>query len=390
MSFLFLIIVLQYLFEAANEERKFKFSWYTGIFALFVIYTILSDIFLAHKPINFRYFYGNAYIGCLLVLIAADNYTNTSRSIIKNLIRIFEVIIFISLVVIIIQEVFDQFFFVFTERISNDTFLVDVIEKRLPSIYSWAGYLDSGFVFVPFLSLIIGNRIAEGQKNLSFYYFIGATVVFLTRSRWIMLNFLVLFLMLISKKRFKKNKLYLNILVISGILIVSFSFLSWLDVPVQKIISDRIFEQSYGGFGKGSTASRLAGTEVFLKLFPENMIFGRGMLHAFGGQSKDVKLITALAGESSQIHLGYLSLFYYYGLIGGGLFIIFIVLLMKKLFKDAKIIDNWGPFYGFLGFVLANLTLVSLGFFNAGLILCLFMNKMYLDIKKKSMQIGTV
>ena len=109
------------------------------------------------------------------------------------------------------------------------------------------------------------------------------------------------------------------------------------------------------------------------------MLIGKGMLHGFGGESKDYELVRELAGRSSQIHIGYLSLLYYYGLVGGFLYLTFIVLITRKLYRDAKTTYYWGPFFGFLGLVLANFTLVSLSFFNAGLILCLFFNQVYLN-----------
>lgn len=365
---------------------KYRFPKYFIYFSIFVIYTIYSDLFIAGHSLTIKYLYKNEFLGCVLALFIVENYSYSKTRLLKNINFWLVLTIFIALIVILIQEVSDEMFFVFEEHMDNDIDRYNYIETRLPSIFSWTGILDIGFVFVPILSLVLDNLFYKKRNTMPIYYIIGAIVVFLSRNRWIMVNYLVLFFMYLSYYSANIKNVVKYLIGIAIVLYLSIIILDLTNVPVKQIIDDRILEKSKGGLGEGSAGSRIFAFQVFAKLFPKHMILGKGMLHSFGGESKDFDLTSALEGRSSQIHVGYLSLFYYYGLIGGAIYLIFIYLLFKKLLKDARVTMHWGPFYGFLGFILANFTLVSLPFFNAGLILCLFFNKIFLNYDEKVLQ----
>ena len=66
-----------------------------------------------------------------------------------------------------------------------------------------------------------------------------------------------------------------------------------------------------------SAGTRILAVYMFLEFFPENPIFGTG-----GVMKAD--LVRAIRGRSSQIHVGILSLFYYYGLVGGFIYLFFL------------------------------------------------------------------
>ena len=154
---------------------------------------------------------------------------------------------------------------------------------------------------------------------------------------------------------------------------------------VEKVINERILEKSEGGMIQGSAGTRLFAFKVFGKLFPKYAILGRGKLHGFGEEgSRDYELLRALQKQSSQIHVGYLSLFYYYGLIGGCLYMIFLILITKKLYVDAKKTKYWGPLIGWSMFLIANLTTVHLDIYIMGIVLIFFFNKYYVSITEES------
>jgi len=50
---------------------------------------------------------------------------------------------------------------------------------------------------------------------------------------------------------------------------------------------------------------------------------------------------------------------------------------MKRLYNRAKFTDYWPPFFGFLGFVIANFTLVNFSLFHYGLIFLLVFDRYY-------------
>jgi hypothetical protein len=88
-------------------------------------------------------------------------------------------------------------------------------------------------------------------------------------------------------------------------------------------------------------------------------------------------LLHALRGRSSQIHVGYLSLLYYYGLIGGLIYLAFLFSIAKETLRVAKRTFHWGPFFAILQFILTNLTGVVFDLFMMGMVMAIFYHKYY-------------
>lgn len=181
------------------------------------------------------------------------------------------------------------------------------------------------------------------------------------------------------KKNILKKLRFLAILPV--ILLVGYVSLDSAGVEIDKIIENRVLEKNKGGLTKGSASTRLLAFEAFDRFFWENPIFGVGNIkYGMGGTGRqDYKLERFLAGKSSQIHVGYLSLFYMYGLLGALMFITFLVLFLSKLYRDAKFTGRWASFLGLLGFGLANFTLVEFSVFELGIIITLTANKYYVQ-----------
>jgi len=194
-------------------------------------------------------------------------------------------------------------------------------------------------------------------------------MAFLTSSRWIMLNFIVISSQIIwvSKNKllnFLKYLLYGLSIVIIVVVVAYFS-----GIDIQKFIDNRLMSNSAN--------TRILAFEVFFKVFPENMFFGTG-----GVDTAEVEML--LRGRSSQIHVGYLKLFYYYGIIGGTIYLTFLVLLLRRLWRMAKYSNYWGGFFALLGFAVANLTLVRLHLFYFGLILGIIYSRYYFNLERNN------
>lgn len=104
-------------------------------------------------------------------------------------------------------------------------------------------------------------------------------------------------------------------------------------------------------------------------------------------------MVELLAGQSSQIHVGYLKLFYYYGLVGGILYLAFLSSLLVRLWKRAKNSGYWGGFFAVLALSIANLTLFELSLFYYGLLLAIiFANHFHLQESNRSLdqELGNV
>lgn len=113
------------------------------------------------------------------------------------------------------------------------------------------------------------------------------------------------------------RKKFLGVLkcLIVGILalLCSIYFLNKIGVDTNEIIEKRILEKQRVGIENKSVGTKILAFQLFAELFPANPVFG------VGSQITD-ELEDKLAGRSSQLHVGYLSLLYYKGLVDGCLF----------------------------------------------------------------------
>lgn len=194
-----------------------------------------------------------------------------------------------------------------------------------------------------------------------------------------MVNFLLIFLVIYlhNRKRIIQSIRYLFILPF--ILVISFFVLNFAGIDTSSIVKDRILESNKSDISQKSAGTRLLALKAFNKFYWDHPFLGVGSIkYGMGGTGKqDYRLRSFLNGRSSQMHVGYVSLLYMYGLVGGILFLSFLFLLLKKLYKNAKVVKVWAPFLGFLGFAIANLTLVSFNVFHMGLIIVLVVDKYY-------------
>lgn len=343
---------------------------------LFALYTIISDGLISHKEFNTSYFISNELLASVLVFFAIDN-TRFDDQYMKYVFNISVVILFIAFIVSVIQQFKDITFFVSPSEVKSLKFLPPW-ETRLPSIYTWLGPLwILSHCFFPVLSVVIGHLLKHKSKYVWSLFVIGGLVAFFSKSRFILLNFLILFL-LIPIYRKVEWKTIIRFFIIIGCSITVFLMLAkQLNFNIDNIIEKRILESDKGGMTKGAAGTRLLAFDIFGKLFVENPLFGKGKLHDFSSNSKDQELVRALAGRSSQIHVGYLSVLYYYGITGGLLFIAFLFVNAKALFHSSQIHHYWGPFFGFTQLILTNLTGVCLHVFIMGYILCFMFDKYY-------------
>jgi len=279
--------------------------------------------------------------------------------------------------VILIQQVINPNFFLRTDWVDINT-SVNSNQERLLSIYSWIGILTVGFGFVPVFILIVEDLDKKKRKILIWIIF-GLSFAILTKARWILLNTIFVFgILFINHKKQIMHKLK-YIFIIPFILISSYFVLNSMGVDIEGIVKDRILESNKKNLKNTTAGTRILAFHAFNKFYMDNPIFGHGdVSYGMGGTGEqNYKLKMFLKGKSSQIHVGYLSLFYLYGLIGGILFLGFLYLLLRKLYKNAKSTGIWAPFLGILGLAIANLTLVTFSIYQMGFIIVLVADKFY-------------
>jgi hypothetical protein len=368
------------------EKINLKLPKHLIFYALFVFYSIISDKFIADKPVNLYYFINNNFIGGVLVMIIIEH-ISISDSFYKIVFNLSISLLIFAFIVIVIQQFISADFLIkpdYQQLLSQMPFQ----DKRLPSIYTWIGSLAIiGLSFFPILGCIIEKYMRNNKKVIVLMLFlIGAIVAFLNKSRFIMLNYLILFLLIPIYEGINFKVVTKYFFIISFSVIALFFISKSVGFNVDKIIKERILEEDAGGIMKSNVGTRILAFKIFGELFPEHPVLGKGEIHSFSKfGSKDIELVNALQGRSSQIHVGYLSLFYYYGLIGGIIYLLFLYFLTRKLYRDSKTTKHWGPFLGWIMFLATNLTGVTLYIFIMGIVISLFFNQYYLQKAEKEL-----
>lgn len=379
-NFLFMYLLLLAVFQWMAQ--KIKLPNYFYFLLLFAIYVFLSDVLIVHKEFDiFKYFTRTSSIATCLAIFVIYNMSVIEKDV-KLIIRIFTLLLPLSFLVILYQQLVDPLFFVpkesvFVEEIGN----LDKAELRLPSIFAYIGNVDGSFFILIITTLLVSKYIKNTQyKTLAFLiYFLGFMVSFLSKSRANWLNVIIAFFIF-----FNYNVLTLKSFIFRGglILIVSFFMIKvveYVGVPIKQIWEERILEVDKKELTDKTAGTRILAVNAFIELFPKDPIFGVGQYkYGIGGSGKNNnELERLLKGRSSQMHVGFLNLFYTYGLLGGSLFFIACVLIIRRFYRTAKLSKQWAPFYGILGLFLENLTLVFLSFYTVGLLLCFILENYY-------------
>lgn len=375
--FSFLGIILLLVFR--SNSNPIKFPRYLLFYLLFVLYIYYSTFIQLDRDFKFKYIYLDRMIGAFNFLFIIEN-VPISKKQFQFMIAVSWKILIVAVLVIIIQQVYNPIFAVNPDfrrlKFIQET---DKNERILMSIYSWIGaLLTVGFSFVPILILIVED-LQKKKKKLFVWILMGIIFALLSKARWIMLNTLLVFAILIIPYRNKLYRFVKYLILLPIIFLFSFIVLDKVGVDVKGIVVERILESDKKNMSQKSAGTRLLAIEAFNRFFWDQPFFGRGSVkYGLGGTGKqDYKLHSFLRGRSSQMHVGYLSLLYMYGLVGGSLFLIALYLLLRRLYKNAKLTGIWAPFLGFLGVAIANLTLVMFSFYEMGLLVVLAADKYY-------------
>jgi len=353
---------------------------YLVYYGLFVIVVIVNDIIFQPEIVNFRYFYLNWIMyGFFLYLLIENSYVGAVH--IRTIRRLLYFTFFIAFVVILIQDLVDPLFFV-NETYKNFAYksALSRYELRLPSIFNWAETLSFGFGFIPLAAILVNIQLVH-KKTLRVVLFVLISLIysFLTRERWVMVGGLLIVIMTAAymnygKKIQAKIQTFFEItLLLSIFLIGGYYSLKSVGVDIDNTIRYRILEQDRGGLENTSAGGRLLAFGLFARHFIESPILGSGGV-------KTESLMNDIGARSSQIHVGFLSLFYYWGIFGGMFFVLFLYHYAKCLYKVAIQTNYWASYIAILFLIISNMTLVWFVINDMGFILALLFHR-YLEIK---------
>lgn len=387
--FSYLGIFLLLIFK--KDTQSIKFPKYLLFYLLFIFYVFFSEFFKLDRTFEIKYLFSNSLIGGFNFMFIIEN-ISIPKKYYDFILSVSWKILLIAVLVIIFQQAIDPSFFLRMDR-GELGFITEAnqTESRLFSIYSWSGgFTAIGFSFVPIFLLIV-EHLHRNKKNIIIWIILGLIFSLLTKARWIMLNTLLVFSLFFLNKNLKLKNSLKYIILVPIVVVSSFYILKGVGIDIEGIINTRILESDKRNLNEKTASTRLLAFKAFNELYWDNPFFGKGDIKygmAAPEGKQDYKLSRFLRGRSSQIHVGYLSLFYLYGLVGAILFLSFLFMLLKRLYNDAIKTNVWAPFLGFLGFAVANLTLVSFEFFHMGFIIAFLANKYYTQENNEKIMIN--
>ena len=176
---------------------------------------------------------------------------------------------------------------------------------------------------------------------------------------------LIISAMLCQNIAFAKNKWRTALIIgvtVPVVLVLLAIGLSLVGFDVEGYVEQRLLANS--------ASTRLLAFEIFQKFFGRNPWFGSGV-HLSN------EVIVALAGRSSQIHVGYLAHLYSYGIIGSFLVFGFWLLIFIRFRRTALRTAYWGSVVGILVFLWANVTLVTYQIFTYGIMMSFLFDRYY-------------
>ena len=338
---------------------KVNFPKYLTFFFLFTIYHLVSVFVYKLVPSDtttFKFLLADRFVLASLFFFVVEN-TDFDERFIRIMNRNIFLIIIISVVFSLIQLKNSSFFVapMVSENLDNETFLT---ENRVFSIYSWVNLNTLGISF-PILIAILLSFLSTRNLYTAFLFLSGIIVSFLSKARYVMLSVIIVFsqLLFIAKIKFGKKVAFFFIFIVT--IIISVVVANVMGYNIQEVINDRILEKSTN---MGSASSRILSFFVFLRVFPENPLFGVG-------PHTSVEVVRLLAGRAPIIHVGFLSYLYFYGIFGASMLFISLFYMLKKAWRIGSKYQFWAGFFGLLAFCFANTTMVYFNFSEMGIIL---------------------
>jgi hypothetical protein len=310
-------------------------------------------------------FFRNYHLFAITTILLIVN-SHFSDDFIKKLIFLLKLTIIPAVIVSIIQAIYNPLFLTpQSYLIDNLAYLDNPYELRPPSIF---GYLDSndlGLSFIPIISLIISySLITDKKKKITFFLiFLGGLSCVLSNGRYIMLGYVIVLsqILLYYELNFKRA-VSLFLAVGLGTLLLLIILTQVIGYDLKDYSEERIMSES--------ASTRIFAIENFLKFFPHNVIFGTGV------RVSD-ELQAEIGSITSQIHVGYLSVFFEYGIVGGVLTLLYWYKIMVAFYRNAKMTHFWGSVFGFLSFLFANIALVQYFIYFYGIILLFILDSYF-------------
>ncbi len=363
---IFLVLTSVYMIFLMMKGRV-RFPTYLGFYLAYVVYVTFMYSFARDYGWleTAKFMLGRPFLASFFMLFFIENYQINNEKLSYIIKTIYYITIFSS-IYLMFQLVLPDYFLRFYNANIGFTSKYSIGQRGyIKSPFSWIGSNVGSISMLAFYLLTVANL-----KKIPLYkirpYLIAMIMLLymiLIQARYLMLLAIIALMALLILSQ-KKILQYWKVVLVMGILVYALlTVLSMVGFNVYRFYERRIMSET--------SQSRVGAVDFFLSEYPKNPVYGTG-----GVISNELE--RQLVGFSSQIHVGYLSLFYYYGLIGGIAFLLALFFFFKEVWKDARSSGYWGSFAFILGYALSvETTLVLLHFGAQGLAIAKMLSNAY-------------
>lgn len=281
-----LVFIAYRLIDVYKSNGTVVFPYYLIFYGIFMVYAVASEIIMDPKLLLeegvFKTLYSNSLLLTFYGLFIVEN-TSFSNSWINLGFKILTITLVLAAIASVLQT---QNPFFFTKSIVVKDLSIDQLREYYQnngyestakirrfltgyrnSIFSYINVMSVGVDGIAIFSLLIALR---SKKNMQFFLLIilSALVSFLSSSRWIMLNFLVV----ASQSLWQSKNIVVGVIkyffytMMVGLIL--FLILNMVGFDLDGFVNNRLMSSS--------ADTRFLAFEVFFKVFPDNPIFGTG------------------------------------------------------------------------------------------------------------------
>lgn len=339
-----LTMVVVVILFMLNKPMHLKVSQTMKYLGLFCLYVSIQLIIFGRSSAISDY---KSFVTMFILYLILANFA-ISKRMLKNTRTMLFAIVILATFVIIYQFVVDRTF-----MFNYVDYRIEEVDLRRPaSFFLWSGINSGGYSMPAFCSILISIYLSQNKRTIAILVYVaGALFALLSLTRYVMLSMLIVgslfYIYSSNKKAFVANtfRMILYVVVFIFLILIISNFLG---VNIEGILKNRVFEEGKD-FDQTTASTRVLAFKLFNEVFWDKPIFG-----SKGRQTSE--LIDLRAGRTSQIHVGWLSLFYYFGVVGAFIYILFVKHLLRELKDTARKSNYWGSYIGFLTYFLSVLT----------------------------------
>ncbi len=357
----FTIISLIY-FPRLFIRKKFVVPLYVKFLILSFLYYYIWGMTNNYEQYGgfFKFLYKNPAMFSIFVFLMVENAVFTGKFI-RRIVIIFKATIIVAFIVSFIQ-VFVIEYFLIPVQLYEDVNIAQFGIIRFPSFFAYLDPNEMGFSFLPIAGIVLSYDMYYKNRFTAVFVVLSGVVAILSSTRYIQIGYFIILMQLLIGKKFSLKNTMLLLVMLGVSIFLSTIFLRAIGFDLDDYYYTRLIERTY--------MSRIVGINLFIRFFPQNPLFGVG-------QRVSDELYSALGGYSSQIHIGYLSHLYEWGIVGSIFVFTAWALMALKMWRVAVHSRFYGGFFGMLIFLFANATLVEYDLFHYGIIFSLVFTKFF-------------